>query len=453
MKPLILIIEDDAVLNRLLQEQIAAMGYRTAGVHSWREARAWLEHHEPQLVLLDCRLPDADGLDILPQLTPLYPVIILTAYASVSDAVRAVKEGAAEYLVKPVNLDELELTLAHTLDNVNLRQSYQLCKRKLETQDTPLVGKSTALQHVRRLIEAVAPSNMTVLIQGESGVGKELVAREIHRRSLRRDREYVTLDCCSLQETLFESELFGHERGAFTGAHKQKKGLIEVASGGTLFLDEIGEISLSIQAKLLRVLETGRFRRLGGIKDLQADVRILAATNRDLEKMCREGTFREDLYFRLNAFNIQVPPLRERREDIPELVNLFLNQHGFPTRTVKKVTEKAMHGLMAYEWPGNVRELKNVVERAIILSGNEPEIRPEHLAFVAAPRANTQTVLAFDHDPTLEEIERHYLALLLRKYRGHRAQVARTMGISERHTYRLIKKYGLESLARRPQPS
>jgi transcriptional regulator with PAS, ATPase and Fis domain len=249
-----------------------------------------------------------------------------------------------------------------------------------------------------------------------------------------------------LQEKLFESELFGHEKGAFTGADRQKKGLIEVAESGTLFLDEIGEIDATIQAKLLRVLETGRFRRLGGTKDLVANVRVVAATNRNLQAMVDEGQFRADLYYRLNGFELLVPPLRERREDIPALAEHFISNHSFSRRIEKHLTGATKRRLVAYDWPGNIRELKNVIERAIILSRDKPAIAPEHLAFGSAYQRNTAMLtMSFDHNPTLDELESDYLALQLKKFSGRRAEVADVMGISERSIYRMIKRYGLDN--------
>jgi DNA-binding NtrC family response regulator len=310
-----------------------------------------------------------------------------------------------------------------------------------------MIGESAALQEVQKMVEAVAASDMTVLIHGESGTGKELVARALHDASNRAARNFVAVDCCTLQETLFESELFGHERGAFTGADKQKKGLIEAAEGGTLFLDEIGEIPLPMQSKLLRVLETGTFRRLGGVKDLTADARIVAATNRNLEAMSEAGEFRLDLYFRLSPFVITTPPLRDRREDIPHLVQHFLDKHGFSSRINKKVSQAAMRTLIAHEWPGNIRELKNAVERAVILSRGKPRIGVEHLGFLHRRGSEASLRLEFDHDPSLEEIEARYLEQQLRKFAGHRSQVAQVLGISERNVYRLIKRYGLTEVA------
>jgi transcriptional regulator with PAS, ATPase and Fis domain len=276
------------------------------------------------------------------------------------------------------------------------------------------------------------------------GPGKELVARAIHENSDRASRNFVPVDCCTLQEKLFESELFGHEKGAFTGADRQKRGLIEGAEGGTLFLDEIGEIDTSIQAKLLRVLETGTFRRVGGTKDLHANARIVAATNRDLEAISREGQFRADLYYRLSTFVIEVPPLRERREDIPYLATHFVQNHNFSRRINKGIAGEALRRLTAYNWPGNVRELRNVIERAIILSRDSNTIRPEHLAFGAGGgKGGVKVNVSFDHDPTLEELQAEYLRLQLSKHSGHRAKVAEVLAVSERNIYRLIRRYGL----------
>ena len=442
MKRKILVIEDDAPLSRLLREQLLRSGYDVHGVRSWAETEAYFREHEPHLILSDARLPDGDGLERLPWLCEQAPVIILTAYGSVRDAVKAMHAGAAEYLVKPVNPDELEVTVKRVLEHARIRQEVQFCRARDSRKTTYIVGESQALKVMQDMLDAVAPSDMTVLIQGESGSGKELVARAIHDLSERSKGTFVAVDCCTLQEKLFESELFGHERGAFTGADRQKKGLIEAAEGGTLFLDEIGEIELSIQAKLLRVLETGRFRRLGGIRDLPANARVVAATNRNLDEMSHEGNFRKDLYYRLSAFVLEVPPLRERKEDIPDLAQHFISHHNFSRRVDQHLSEAALRFMMDYDWPGNIRELRNVVERAIILSRGNPEILPEHV--IISPTTNTSRRCSdFEHEPTLEQIERDYLDYLIRKYKGHRATIAQTMGISERNVYRLIKRHSL----------
>jgi DNA-binding NtrC family response regulator len=444
-KPLILIIEDDRLLNKLLVGEIKRMGYSADGVFSWNEARSHLSRTDPSLIITDVRLPDANIMDILPSIASEHPIIVLTAYGTVQEAVAAMKAGAMEYLTKPVNPDELELKIERVLELSNMQRDHQYCKSRLRPDPAAtMVGKSSAIAEVLQLVEAVASTDATVLITGESGAGKELVAHAIHTRSPRAEGNFVAVDCCTLQENLFESELFGHEKGAFTGAERQKPGLIEAAGGGTLFLDEIGEIGSAIQAKLLRVLETGQFRRLGGVKDLQANVRIVAATNRDLEKMSAEGSFRADLFYRLSAFTIKVPSLRERLSDVPQLVNHILAHHKFSRRYNKRVTPPAMSLLMSYNYPGNVRELRNMIERAVILSGASEEIRPEHFVLNGPVERSTQVDLHFDHDPSLEEMERRYLETLVNKYAGHRGRIAAVLGISERNIYRLLEKYGLK---------
>jgi len=444
-RPLLLVIEDDAVLNQLLLEQLDAAGYQTHGVGSWSEADGWLQGHEPRLILSDARLPDGDVMDKLAGLTEQTPVVVLTAYGSVQQAVHAIQRGASEYLVKPINPDELQVVVRRALENARMRQDYRFCRQRLAARERDnIIGSSPALTAMKEMVTAVAPSDMTVLIQGESGAGKELVAHSLHHQSGRRKSNFIALDCCTLQEKLFESELFGHERGAFTGADRQKKGLIELASKGTLFLDEIGEIEPAIQAKLLRILETGRFRRLGGIKDLRANVRIVAATNRDLEQMSEDGDFRSDLYFRLSAFVVEVPPLRQRRADIAALAEHFSRHLTFARRKDIGFSAEAMQQLQTYDWPGNIRELRNVVERAMILARDQSEILPEHLSF-GRPRERRGGgfSLAIELEPTLEAIEQGYLRLLLEKYQGHRSKVARAMGVSERNVYRMIKRYRL----------
>ncbi len=446
MKGNILIIEDDRVLNGLIANHLGNLGYNTTPALNWAEAREHLQTHEPKLIIMDVCLPDANGVELLNELAKEHPVVLLTAFGTVRDAVQAMKAGATEYLVKPITLDELELVVERVLANADLRSDHRFCKELLQSRsDQFMVGNSPRLIDIQQLIDAVAPNDISVLIQGESGVGKELVAQAIHNCSPRNERNFVAVDCCTLQEKLFESEVFGHERGAFTDAKRQKKGLIEGAEGGTLFLDEIGEIEPTIQAKLLRVLETGKFRRLGGTKDLTANVRIVAATNRDLEQMSQNGGFRADLYYRLAGFVIQVPALRERREDIPTLATHFIENHNFSKRINKHLSTTAQHMLTAYDWPGNIRELKNMVERAIILSGDTPIIRPEHLAFSAA-QLNMQPgfALTFDVEPALHDIEKKYLTLLLERYSGHRSKIARILGISERSVYRMVEKYGLK---------
>ncbi len=447
----ILVVEDDKTLCRLLSEQLQAMGYSVTNAHSWAEARAALVDVDPSLALLDIRLPDADGLKCLPELSAHCPVIVLTAFSSIKHAVIAMRAGAAEYLAKPVNPAELELAVTRTLSADSLRRKYEYCRNQLTPAIAEdMVGSSKAFRDLVSLIELVAPSDATVLIEGESGVGKELVAQSIHQMSSRAQSTFVPVDCCTLQESLFESELFGHEKGAFTGADKRKQGLIEVAEGGTVFLDEIGELPASLQAKLLRLLETGEYRRLGGTQGFSADSRFVAATNRDLRSLSDEGKFRRDLYFRLATVVIRVPSLRERREDIPLLAEHFMETRTFQRGVKKQLTDTALGALTTYDWPGNIRELRNVIERAILVSGHRPTVEARDLALPASGEAPPQQRISngpefgFDQEPTLEEIKEKYLSYLISRHQGHRGRIANILGVSERNTYRMVKKFGLE---------
>lgn len=438
----IIIIDDDATLNRLLCAQLKASGFNAVGAMRWSEAQDKLATLEPSLALLDIKLPDANGLEKVAELTEICPVLVLTAYGAIEQAVTAIKHGATDYLTKPVNPDALDLVIRRTLTANSMRRDYEYFRRQaISTAGKALVGRSAAMVSLRKMIGIVGPSETTVLIRGESGVGKELIAAAVHQASGRADANFVTIDCSTLQSNLFESELFGHERGAFTGADRRKEGLIEVGAGGTVFLDEIGEMSPGLQAKLLRVLETGRFRRVGGTKDLTANVRFVAATNRDLEAMCREGTFREDLYYRLSAFVLNAPPLRERLDDIPLLAEHFLQTRDFQRHAHKRWTRPALDALMAYNWPGNVRELRNIVERAALVSGADDEIRVGHvgqLQRMVKPAASY--VFSFEAPPTLDQIAKTYLERLLGEPDLSRADIAGILGVSQRQVYRLLQE-------------
>ena len=439
-KKTLLIVDDDSVFNSLLRRQIESMGFSTIGAGSWAEAQERLSEIEPCAIILDFKLPDSDASRIIPEIRNQYPVIVLTGYGSIPNAVNAIREGAADFLTKPVNLDELELTVRRVLETAELRESNRFYRTQLAShRPGPMVFESQAMRNVQEMIDAVGSTDTTVLILGESGTGKEMVAQAIHEHSPRAQRELVPIDGSGLQENLFESELFGHERGAFTSADRQKKGLIEEAAGSTLFLDEIGDIGPAIQAKLLRVLETSTFRRLGGNKALSSDARIVTATNRDIEAMSRAGTFRSDLYFRLSRFVITIPPLRERREDIEPLARHFLSllTRNAPT----SMSAEALKMLLTYDWPGNVRELRNAIERAVILARPGNPVRLEHLSFIPRNQPG-EVVLRLGQDPSLEQIEREYLRQVMVKHGGNRLRSAAVLGISERHIYRLIDKYG-----------
>ncbi len=442
-KPLLL-IEDDATLRRLILQRLERSDYAVTGVESWREAKSALANLQPALILLDVRLPDANGLEKLPKLKEIAPVVVITAFGSINDAVRAIRLGAVDYLIKPINPDTLEVVIERALEATSIRRSYQFLRDEARRKTPTLIGSSPGLREVRKQIELLAPSQATVLILGESGVGKELVARAVHDASPRSAANFTAVDCATLQDTLFESELFGHERGAFTGADQKKEGLIEVSDGGTVFLDEIGDLPLSQQVKLLRVIETGRFRRVGGTRDIACDVRFVAATNRDLLAMSQDGSFRRDLYYRLSALVLDVPPLRERRDDIVEIAELFIVTRSFDRQIDKVLTPQAAAVLQAYDWPGNARELRNVIERALLASRAEQAIEVEHLGLsqtatsVSNPKARVE--LKFTTEPTLEEVRNAYLRIVAERRHGNRADIAKTLGISERSVYRILRE-------------
>jgi DNA-binding NtrC family response regulator len=447
LKPSIVIVEDDSTLRGLLENELRRTGFDAASAGSWSQARVQIREAAPDVVLLDVSLPDSQGFGPLVELAGTHPVVMLTAYGSINQAVEAMRLGASDYLVKPVNLDELELVLRRAIERSHLQTEHDFRHSESGGRYTGgMIGDSVAMQQVRRLVDAVGPTEKTVLVQGESGAGKELVAHAIHDASPRREGNFVVVDCATLQDTLFESELFGHERGAFTGADRRKPGLIEVARGGTLFLDELGEVGPPGQAKLLRAIETGRFRRVGATEDQRADVRVVAATNRDLAAMVQAGSFRADLFYRLAGFVIVLPPLRTRLDDVPALAGQFLRQMR-TSYGEKRLASAALQRLQTYQWPGNVRELRNVLERAAILSLQEPEILPAHLGNFDVPLFDSRSSserIDIGGEPTLDEIERTYLKRLLEKHQGNRRRVAAAMGVSERTAYRMLERHGLK---------
>ncbi len=444
----LLIVDDEVELRRALCDTLTDECYATTGAGSGEEALDTLSKHEFDLLLSDLMMPGMDGVQLLRKALEIDPNlvgIIMTGQGTIVSAVEAMKVGAFDYVLKPFDLRTMLPILSramevHRLRTENVRLRSYVERLTFESPRYQLVGSSPAMGRVVQLIEKVAPTDSTVLVRGESGTGKELVARAIYRNSRRRDRPMVTINCAALQETLLESELFGHEKGAFTGALASKPGLVEVAEGGTLFIDEVAEMSGSLQAKLLRVLEDGHYRRVGSTKESFANVRVIAATNKPLEEEQKAGRFREDLFYRLNVVSIDLPPLRERREDIAELVAHLLTtrQLGSQRSTIAREAIGAMSG---YSWPGNVRELVNVLERAQILAENN-EITLDDL-----PDALQETApLSPDAGPlNLSALECHTTREALVQAKGNKVSAAKLLGISRRALYRLIEKYGLES--------
>ena len=440
----LLLVDDEEALRTLLGRELGHSGYAVDTAASAEEARQALAQKFYHLVLLDIRMPGDSGLEVLKEIreaSPTTEVVMLTGAGTVQEAIRAMKDGAFDFLTKPCKLAELEAVLEKALQKQSLQRGHDALERdvaRLGPGDR-FVGEAGPVREVLHMVERVAETDSTVLIRGESGVGKELVARAVHRHSKRSRQPFVVVDCASLHENLLQSELFGHEKGAYTGAIRLKHGLFEVADRGTLFLDEIAELTPQLQVKLLRVLETGVFRRVGGTADIRVDVRVIAATNRSLEQMMKDGAFREDLFYRLNVFAITIPPLRERRDDIPALVEHFVRNSAIvPKRTVR-LSPEAMEVLRRYHWPGNVRELENVVERALILCDGSM-IEPQQLPMgVRLAQPFEQENGSRDH-LTLEEVERRYIRRVLEDCKGHRQKAAKILGISERNLYRKLKE-------------
>ncbi len=447
----LLVVDDEETFRRLTSKELARSGYQVETAGTLEEARGLLGRKHYHVVLLDLRLPDGSGLDLLGEIresSPSTEVLMLTAYGTVQEAIRAMKEGAHDFLTKPCKLGELEAVLEKAVQKQNLERGNVALQRDVDrlVPSEHFVGQSPKIKELLQMVGRVADTDSTVLIRGESGVGKELVARAVHRHSRRTRQPFVVVDCASLHENLLQSELFGHEKGAYTGAVRLKHGLFEVADRGTIFLDEIAEITPPLQVKLLRVLETGTFRRVGGTADIKVDVRVIAATNRSLETMMKEGQFREDLYYRLNVFSLNIPPLRERRDDITLLVEYFIrNSSIVPKRTVR-ASQEAMNVLRTYTWPGNVRELENVIERALILC-DSGLIEPEHLPLGVRLEPSFRPDQENGELTTLEEVERRYIRRVLDECKGHRQKAAKILGISERNLYRKLKEFQAEQPA------
>ncbi len=443
-KSSILVVDDEEIVRDSLASWLEEDGYHVDTAPDGQSALAQLAGESYAILLVDLKMPGMDGLQVLVQARTRQPnaaVIIMTAYATVDTAVQAMKQGAYDYLVKPFEPEELSQMVGKLTSQQSLRRENVLLRKALKRQFEfkDLVSKSPKMEAVFELARTAAKSNSTVLILGESGTGKELLARAIHAESPRHDGPFVGVSCAALTETLLESELFGHEKGAFTGANSGARGKFEIASGGTLFLDEIGDISSKLQMDLLRVLEAREFRRVGGSQIIKTDVRIIAATNRDLKKLVDSGSFREDLYYRLKVIPVTLPPLRERKEDIPLLAEYLLGQFRAEMRKpLEGVSTEAMEVLMAYDWPGNVRELRNVLERGAVLAKGSILTPMELELTLPTPAGGSAPAEPTD---SLRVAERRHVAAVLKQNKWNISRSARTLGIDRVTLYNKIKRY------------
>ena len=439
----ILVVDDEAIVRESLHDWLSDVGYQVVTAENGSQALEILKRERLRIVITDLVMPGMDGIELMKRAKEIFSnieVIIITAYGSVPSAISAIREGAYDYIEKPFCPERVELLLERLMERQGLiEENVSLHQRLEDLQPRNLSPKPLAkMQQVIEVIKIVAKSNATILIIGETGTGKELVARAIHSQSYRKDKPFVAVSCAALTESLLESELFGHEKGAFTGAYAQKKGKFEAASGGSLFLDEIGEMSANIQVHLLRVLEEKEFTRVGGNELIKVDVRVISATNRDMKKAIAGGEFREDLYYRLNVVTIELPPLKEREEDIPLLAQHFLRK--FAVENQKKVTgfsPEATDFLLKYEWTGNVRQLENAIERAVILAKNS------YIEVTDLPQENLPLARSAPVGANLKEMEKNYILDTLTQSQGNYSKAARLLGISRMTLYNKIRTYGI----------
>ncbi len=449
----VLVVDDEARMRRVLEIMLQKMGLETRAARNGQEALALAQRESFDLVLTDLRMPEMDGLTLLDALRAQKveaPVILLTAYGTVESAVQAMKLGAYDYILRPFDVEAVERVITRALTTERTRRENLFLREEVEKGWGEFVGRSAAMQHVYDLIHQVAPNNTNVLITGETGTGKELAARAIHRASPRKKALFVPINCAAIPDDILESELFGHTRGAFTGAAQDRAGKFEMAHGGTIFLDEITEMPLPMQAKLLRVLQEREIERLGSNRRVSVDIRVVVATNRNPQQAVQNGLLREDLFYRINVFTLEMPPVRARVEDIPLLVQHFLEHHGTKLGYERlQISDQALQSLQQYDWPGNVRELENVLERAAVLSRGKP-IDSTHLPqeiVVPSARLSVAERPALPESISLpqaiEHLEREFIAKALAQTDGNKAKAARILDMSERALWYKVKKYGL----------
>ena len=446
----ILLVEDEANSRKGLTQFLQGLDYDVMTASNGKEALELFKKESPDLVISDIRMPEMDGITLLESIkaeAPSAKVILLTAYGSVEDAVKAMKKGAFYYLTKPVNLEELEFLVKKAFSSHQMEEENRELKQELfrERYDQGrLIAQSQKMMELLKTVDKIAASNASVLIEGESGTGKELIARRIHELSPRRQHPFIAVHCAALTDTLLSSELFGHEKGAFTGATDRKKGRFERAHQGSLFLDEIGEISKDTQVKLLRVLQEGEFERVGGTKTIKVDVRLIAATNKTLLDEVQQQKFREDLYYRINVIYLKVPPLRERKEDIPPLVDAFIHQYAaLNAKKIRGIAKDALETLVQYNWPGNIRELKNIVERMIVLSSGELLTLEQIPDDILQGRPQTSGAASLDGISKITDAEKELIQKALQETRGNKSTAAEKLGISRRTLYRKLEEYKL----------
>ncbi|GAB4345663.1 MAG: acetoacetate metabolism transcriptional regulator AtoC [Desulfobulbaceae bacterium] len=444
--PRILLAEDEEIMRITIQDRLEKHRWQVDTVDNGTDAAQRIRSNNYHLVISDIRMPGLDGRELLEQVrrsSPFTDVIMMTAYGSVEDAIDCLKKGAADYILKPFNMDDLVIRVTRILEAQNIRDRCVSLEESCSELHTEMIGDGKAMRSIHEFIRQVAPTDSTVLIRGESGTGKELAAAAIHMNSPRADKPFVRINCAAIPEGLIESELFGHEKGAFTGAHARKRGKFELADGGTLLLDEIGELPLSLQAKLLRVLQESTYERVGGTGTIQVDIRLLCATARDLEAAVEEGSFRQDLFYRLNVIPLLLPPLRERKEDIPALTSHFLHQFSIKRGVALEMSPEGMQRLMAYDYPGNIRELKNILERASVLAP-QPVIRAEDLpADLGTGAETTDKPDSFLLSEAVARAERELLLKALARTGGKRAEAAELLGISRKNLWEKMKQHDI----------